>query len=359
MAELKQIEINDLLESQKKVALIDVRSPGEFEEFHIPGAENLPLFTNEERAEVGTLYKQKGPETAKARGLEIVSPKLPELYRRVKALSETSDETVIYCWRGGMRSRSLAMFMTMMGTPCLQLKGGIRSYRKLIVAELERYAALRKPFIVIRGYTGSQKTDILQALMKKGYPVLDLEGLAGHRGSIFGSVGLSPKSQKAFDRDLWRRLKELDDAPYYIIEGESKRIGRVVLPDFIMKGKETGVHFFIEYPFEKRVRAIYEAYDPEKNFTQLSEAYVRLRKYLDGRLAAELDEAFSTRDWERVIRLLLENYYDPRYRHKHKEYQQKSTVIAASSVEEAVEKLIPHLDEWGAKFSAIASGQPL
>ena len=345
MAELKQIYIDELLNHLENKVLIDVRSPKEFEEFHIPMAINLPLFSNKEREIVGTLFKQKGQEAAKKKGLEFVSPKLPELYNTIVDLKTDDNDVVIYCWRGGMRSKSLATFMTMMGTPCLQLRGGIRSFRKLITDQLTEFAALQKPFVVIEGYTGSRKTDMLHILEKEGYPVLDLEGLAGHRGSIFGSVGIEAKSQKAFDCGLWQRLKALsDEAPYYIIEGESKRIGRVVLPEFINVGKAKGIGFLIQYPFEKRVKAIIDEYNPAQNKEQITEAYVNLQKYLKPQLKAELDQAFQDENWESFVGLLLTHYYDPRYHHKHEEYNRLSIPMQVSSVEEGVMEIKKELN---------------
>ncbi|MGV3488347.1 MAG: tRNA 2-selenouridine(34) synthase MnmH [Tuberibacillus sp.] len=339
MAELKQIHIEELLEQLDNKVLIDVRSPKEYEEFHIPGAVSMPLFTNKEREIVGTLFKQKGQEQAKMKGLEFVSPKLPGLYKQILDLKTDENDIVIYCWRGGMRSKSLATFMTMMGTPCLQLKGGIRSFRKWNTERLSEIAAKKKPFVVIEGYTGSRKTDMLQVLANEGYPVLDLEGLAGHRGSIFGSVGLRPQSQKAFDCGLWQRLEQLKDAPYYIIEGESKRIGRVVLPDFINEGKAKGIGLLIQYPFEKRVRAIIEEYDPAHYREQITEAYMNLQKYLKPQLKPELDQAFESEDWECFVGLLLKHYYDPRYSHKREEYNRLTIPIQVSSVDEGVAEI--------------------
>ncbi|GGH80966.1 tRNA 2-selenouridine synthase [Pullulanibacillus pueri] len=342
--ELKQIEIDELVDILDQTLLIDVRSPGEFAEFHIPGAINVPLFSNEERAEVGTLYKQKGPEQAKDRGVEIVSLKLASIYQKIKYYAKSYERTVIYCWRGGMRSKSVANFMTVMGVHCLQLKGGIRSFRKLVTDELEMFSKDKKPFVVIEGFTGSRKTDILHQLSEKGYPVIDLEGLAGHRGSIFGSVGLTPQSQKAFECELWLRLKALKGSAYYIIEGESKRIGRVVLPPFINEGKESGKRFFIDYPFEKRIEAIYEEYNPKKHSEELNDAYQHLKKYIKPPLSVALDELMEKQDYYQFIALLLEHYYDPRYNHQQKKYAGDSTVISIASVEEGVEKIEKQLN---------------
>ncbi|WP_027724497.1 tRNA 2-selenouridine(34) synthase MnmH [Tuberibacillus calidus] len=345
MADLKQIEIEELLKDASRYCLVDVRSPKEYAEFHIPGSISLPLFSDEERAIVGTIYKQKGQESAKRIGLEFVAPKLPDLYKQIAELHGAGLEMVIYCWRGGMRSKSVASFMTMMGIPCLQLKGGIRSFRKKITEDLNHFARLNKPFVIIEGYTGSRKTDMLHKLEEEGYPVINLEELAGHRGSIFGAVGQNPISQKAFECRLWERLMALtDQAPFYIIEAESKRIGRIVLPDFIIEGKRCGIGLFIEYPFEKRVKAIIDEYDPIKHKAEITEAYYNLQKYLKPQLKAQLDEAFLSGDWERFVRLLLTDYYDPRYRHTHEQYERLTIPLHVTSVEEGVSAIKKELD---------------
>ncbi|MFC7393389.1 tRNA 2-selenouridine(34) synthase MnmH [Scopulibacillus cellulosilyticus] len=346
MDSVKKISISELLEKKEQTALIDVRSPGEFKEFHIPGAVNVPLFSNDERAMIGTLYKQKGPHIAKAKGLEIVSPKLPKMYEKIKSQADEKEHTVIYCWRGGMRSRSIASVMCLMGVYSFQLEGGIRSFRKRIVEELEHLSEVKKPFVVLEGLTGTRKTDILSALQEKGYPVLDLEGMAGHRGSIFGSVGLEPHSQKEFECLLWQRLIQLKDAPYYIIEAESKRIGRIVLPQFIVEGKEEGQRFHINYPFQKRVAAIYDAYNPEQHEEAVYEAFTYLKKYLQPAFAEEIEQAYNEKDYFRVISLFLEHYYDPKYSHKFKKYKTEAIPLVISSVNEGVEKIEQMLNNY-------------
>ncbi|MFD1458638.1 tRNA 2-selenouridine(34) synthase MnmH [Scopulibacillus daqui] len=346
MDNVQKINILELLDKRGQTALIDVRSPGEYEEFHIPGAVNVPLFTNNERALIGKLYKQKGPHTAKEKGLEIISPKLPSMYGQIKSQADQKEHTVIYCWRGGMRSRSIAGVMNLMGIGSYQLEGGIRSFRKHIVDSLSQFALEKKPFVVIEGLTGTRKTDLLLALQEKGYPVLDLEGMAGHRGSIFGSVGLWPRSQKEFECLLWQRLTALKDANYYIIEAESKRIGRVVLPPFIVEGKEEGLRFRIHYPFQKRVAAIYEAYNPEEHQEALYKAFMHLKKYLQPAFAEEIEQAYQNGDYFRVISLFLEHYYDPRYNHKFRKYKTEAVPLVISNLEEGVEKLEQAIGEY-------------
>lgn len=341
---IKQVSIDEVLERRSDVILIDVRTPAEFAQFHITGAINVPLFTNEERAEVGTLYKQQSPQVAIERGLELVSPKLPDLYRQIHQLKDRAHDIVIYCWRGGMRSRSLASFMTMMGVPCFQLAGGIRSYRQRIVADLETFAKQTKPFVVLEGLTGTRKTDLLLQLQAEGYPVVDLEGLANHRGSIFGSIGKEEKSQKAFEKDLWERLCELKEASYYLIEGESKRLGRIMIPDFIMAGKEQGVRLVTNYPFEKRIEAILNEYDPVTYRTELYRAFNYLKKYLSPKTIDELELAFENEDDRKIIEILLITYYDPKYTHSHSTNVGEKQTISFDSLDEGLLKVKKHLE---------------
>lgn len=337
---IPQISVNELLETKESRLIIDVRSPQEFEEFHIPGAINVPIFSNDERAKIGTLYKQKGPQIAKSEGLKIVGPKLGEIYQVISSKVKKKEDAVIYCARGGMRSKSIAQVMGIMGLNISQLEGGIRSFRQKITSDLETvFSKETKPFYVLEGLTGTRKTDILEVLSEKGEPVIDLEGMAGHRGSIFGSVGLHTHSQKTFECLLWARLNELKDSPYYIIEAESKRIGRIVLPSFIIEGKEKGNRFHIHYPFQKRVKAICDTYKPEENKEGLYEAFSNLKKHLQKALREELECAFAEDNYTGIVSLLLENYYDPKYSHKFNAYQKPAEPIYMETLEEGIYRI--------------------
>lgn len=345
MNSIAQMTINDWIEHRDDYVLVDVRSPKEYQEFHIPESINLPIFSNDERARVGTVFKQKGQEDAKELGIEIVSKKLPDLYRSMKELQTKGKRLGVYCWRGGMRSRSIVSVMNMMGIHCEQLKGGIRSFRKMIVKDLTEIANQKMRFVVIEGCTGSRKTDLLVELTKKDYPVIDLEGLAGHRGSIFGAVGMTPRSQKQFECDLWERLNELKGSGYYIIEGESKRIGNVILPPFIIEGKDKGIHLFIEYPFQKRIEAIYQTYRPNTQHSALYEAFTHLQKYMQPRFIDEIEMAFEQQDYRTLIGILLEHYYDPKYLHKIDTYQTDSKTIIMDNLEEGLLKIEDMLEK--------------
>jgi tRNA 2-selenouridine synthase len=317
--QVPSVSINDMIEGE--YTIIDVRTPKEFDEFHIPGAFNLPIFSNEQRVQIGTAYKQKGPETAKEMGLEFVSKKLPNLFTAIKQHDERFDRPIaIHCWRGGMRSRSLVTVMNALGVSCCQLDGGIRSFRRRIVEDLENFKETLPPFIVLEGHTGTRKTDMLLELKRNDYPILDLEGLAGHRGSVFGGIGLVQKSQKQFECDLWRELSSLQNEPYILIEAESKRIGRVSLPECILNRKQTGRRIHVSYPFQKRVRTLCKTYEPEKHHSEIESAVDRLKKRVDPELNEQLQQALGDGDYEQVVSILLESYYDPKYSFSEKQY---------------------------------------
>jgi tRNA 2-selenouridine synthase len=331
----------------KKQLIIDVRSPSEYEEYHVPNAVNIPIFSDEERAQVGRTYKRVSQEAAKELGLKIFSPKLPLIYEEVKnLLTETNkEEILVYCWRGGMRSRSVVAMMNLLELPCVQLQGGIRAYRKMTSEKLEDFRDLEQPFVVLHGYTGSRKTDLLQQLKAEGYPVIDLEDLAGHRGSIFGQIGLQPRSQKTFEMLLVRELERLKGAPYIIIEGESKRIGKVVIPDFILEGKEVGRKLFISYPFEKRVETIYRTYHPDQYLKQLSEAMDHLEKRLDPALLERIETAKQTGNNKQICALLIEQYYDKKYQHQMRNIIDECEIINMPTFAEGVHQLKAYLSK--------------
>ncbi|MEC1714625.1 tRNA 2-selenouridine(34) synthase MnmH [Schinkia azotoformans] len=331
------ISITDAL--KEDAIFIDVRSPGEYEEFHIPNAISVPLFSNEERAQVGTTYKQIGQGKAIELGVQIFSKKLPEYYQTFKNIANDNKHKniIVYCWRGGMRSGTVVSFLGTLKLPLIQLVGGIRSYRKLVQAELEYFSTIEKQYIVLEGNTGTHKTDILEALQKENYPVLDLEGLAGHRGSTFGGIGLQPKSQKEFERDLVLRLRELQDSPYCIIEAESKRVGRIILPDFILKGKDAGVRIHIHSPIESRIKAICDTYQFENYHDEFIHAIEILKKRMKPNLYNQITESFNNRQYELFVKLILEEYYDPKYTFAADQYETPVRFVQIQGLEDGIE----------------------
>jgi tRNA 2-selenouridine synthase len=307
---------------------IDVRSPGEFEEATVPGAVNVPLFTDEERALIGTLYKQQGREPAVQKAMEIVSPKIPSLVNRV--LETCGEKTpLIFCWRGGMRSKAMASFLDLAQQPAFRLTGGYRAYREMIVDRLEHYS-LSSRLIVLHGLTGAGKTDILRRLEQRGIPVLDLESLAGHRGSAFGNLGdISPRNQRMFDALLYHRLKALSGAPFIWMEAESRRIGRVHLPSFLIRAKEQGIPVVAEASLSTRIRRIMETYrcdqnNPDRFQCQVAGALSRIERRLPPPQRQMLHHHLKAQRYDDLVKILLESYYDPRYRHTQSAYEEQA-----------------------------------
>ncbi|NLM46858.1 MAG: tRNA 2-selenouridine(34) synthase MnmH, partial [Firmicutes bacterium] len=256
---VKDITVEEYLQKSKEFCLIDVRSPGEYTEAHIPGAVNIPLFTDEERAQVGIVYKHEGTDRAKQVGLRFVARRLPQMVGQILAAAG-GKKIVIYCWRGGMRSRSVSHLLAALDYPVYQLTGGYKAFRRYI----NHFHATNKievPVFVLNGLTGVGKTRLLALLVERGYPALDLESMANHRGSAFGSVGLgAPRSQKDFDALLALALMEKKHAPCLIVEGEGKRIGPVQLPDYFFTAMEKGPHILLVADLNVRVERIVAEY---------------------------------------------------------------------------------------------------
>ena len=322
---MKDITVEELINSKQYIP-VDVRAPIEHHESAIPGSINIPLFSNEERKEIGTIYKQLGEEAAKWRAMEIVSPKLPQLLSDIKDLKKTGAEPVIHCWRGGMRSRSVASFLEYAGIPSVRLEGGYKAYREYILDQTPKL--LPEKAVVLHGMTGTGKTEILHALQEKGYPVVDLEKAANHRGSIFGMIGMGDgHNQKTFDALLFERLNEIKGSGYFIIEAESKRIGRAAQTEELLEKKENGIHFLIKSSIPNRVERIYNEYVlPYKNKewfeTEVNEKVSRLLKRIKKQdITACLEAALNNHAYKELIEILLVHYYDPRYEHALQEYK--------------------------------------
>lgn len=340
------------------MVLIDVRSPAEFKNFTIPGSINIPFFDDAERAEVGTLYKQVSVEAATERGLEIISAKLPEFIRQFKALK---GNLTVFCWRGGMRSRTTATLLSLMNVHSHRLEGGIRSYRKWVVAELDEMAAPSHAF-VLNGLTGAGKTRVLKALEKEGYPVIDFEGMANHKGSIFGQIGLEPHNQKVFDSLLVHRLRKLKDAPYVLFEAESHRIGKVVVPPFLSELKNRSTHLVIEMPMEERVQEIMEDYRPKEYGAECLEAFSRIKSRIHVPVAGQIQADLEAGRFPSAIQLLLEYYYDSRYKHTEHQYPAaQKKFLQVGNVEEAaqaVKRSIPHFSQERRETSGNGDAAP-
>ncbi|XXM71327.1 tRNA 2-selenouridine(34) synthase MnmH [Lysinibacillus sphaericus] len=330
----KEISINELLSDQSNdYALVDVRSPSEYEEMTIPGSYNIPVFNDQERAEVGTLYKQVSKEAATDRGLELFSAKLPDFIKKFK---ELPGKKVVYCWRGGMRSKSAATFLDLMGIETYRIIGGIRTYRHWVLDQLESIE-LKQEAYVLNGGTGTGKTEILHRLGQQGFPILDLEGLANHRGSVFGGLGLSPHNQKTFDSLLVNEVKRLEHHPFVLFEAESKRVGKVLLPSFILNKKEQAIHIFIELPIEERVGHIMKEYRLHEHHEDFVESFRKIKRRIHSPVANQIEKELKTRNYETVLELLLTCYYDPRYKHTAEKYSDgQKIILKMDTIDEAV-----------------------
>ena len=317
-----------------------MRSPGEFNEATIPGSINIPVFDDEERAVVGTIYKQVGKEAAVEKGLEIFSQKLPAF---IKAFKQIDTPFTVFCWRGGMRSKTAATVLELVNIKASRLHGGIRTYRHWVVEQLAQ-EEFQPEFIVLNGYTGCGKTVLLNRLSEKGYPVIDLEGLAGHRGSIFGHIGFEPRKQKKFDSLLVHALEEVKHHPFVFIEGESRRIGNIAMPEFIFNKKEAGTQVILHLPMEERVKTILEDYEPWKTPELFNEAFQIIKKRVSTDVAKKIEVDLATGDFASVTAQLLAHYYDTRYDHSVNTNNEDLT-IDAKSVDDAFHQLLTLIGE--------------
>lgn len=293
---------------------VDVRSPKEFAEDCIPNAINIPLFSNEERAIVGTIYKQQSREEAMDEGIKIIAEKLPLMMDEYKKISE--KKLCIYCWRGGMRSGSVVGLLKALKYNVIQLDGGYKEYRQYVREQLEKISM--PPFIVMYGLTGSGKTEMLQHLPNS----LDLEGLAQHRGSIFGDIGLQPRSQKMFESLFLQRLLVLQKEKFILTEGESRRIGRVVLPERLWKHMQQGKKVKVVCPVQERVERLYNEYCATPDNALLIKKIGYIEKHLGKNNAEMLIQLLNEGKIKDVIEKILVQYYDRLYSHTvdNKEY---------------------------------------
>ena len=294
--------------------IIDVRSPGEFAEDHIPGAINLPVLYDAERARVGTQYKQVSSFEAKKIGAALVSRNIAQHLDTWFADKPKSYRPLVYCWRGGSRSGSMTHILQKIGFPAMQLEGGYKAYRRHVVAELASSPS-RLTYRVVCGPTGSGKSRLLQALASQGAQVLDLEMLAAHRGSLLGALPDQPQPpQKSFESAIWSELSRFDPARPVFVESESKKIGALRVPDALITAMRASRCVRLEVPLAARVQLLNEDYahflhDPELINSQLAHL-VSLRGH-------EMIQAWQAlvhqQAWDQLVATLLEQHYDPAY----------------------------------------------
>jgi tRNA 2-selenouridine synthase len=332
---IQKISIQTFFQIEGQYPVFDVRSPAEYAHAHIPGASNLPLFSDEERKVVGTIYKKESKEKAIKTGLAFFGPKMVSLVEeaeRVCLQLESSkrysgdqprldvagnigpsdkDDTkrvIVHCWRGGMRSAGVAWLLDLYGFEVYTLSGGYKSFRRWCGQQFNK----EYPFTILGGFTGSGKTRILQELKAGGNAILDLESLASHKGSVFGHLGepLQP-SQEMFENRLALALADTDGAGNIWLEDESQRIGNVNIPIGLFRYIQRRPVCFLEIPFEKRLYHIVAGYG---NFEKdkLAEGIIRLKKRLGGLETQHALEFLDAGDLYNCFRILL-GYYDKYY----------------------------------------------
>ena len=331
---VKSISVEEAL--REGYQLIDVRTKEEFEEFHIPGAVNVPLFTGQEKERISRVYYSKGEREARMVALEMVAKRLPDIVKKIRELKEEKGKVALYCWRGGMRSFSVATISNLVGVNVPTVKGGYREFRNFILKRISDICR-RVRFVVLYGPTGCGKTRIIRNLKAKGFPVIDLEGLAGHRGSVFGGIGLKQPSQKMFDAYLWRELEANGDRGYIVVEGESRKIGRIHIPEPFWKGMMNGVKVLVKLPIGERAKICLEDY---LSATKKPEVYMdalrRIRKHLNPKIYSEIEKLIESREFGKAAVRLMESYYDPLYI---RSIPKADEVIDAETVEEAERRL--------------------
>lgn len=292
--------------------IIDVRAPSEFAEDHIPGAINLPVLDDAERARVGTIYKQINPFTARKLGAALVAQNAATHLQTVLADRPGGWRPLVYCWRGGQRSGSFAMILAQIGWRVETIQGGYKAWRGLVVDMLYQQP-FPAPVIVLDGNTGSGKTALLPHLAARGVQVLDLEGLAHHRGSLFGAVGPQP-SQKAFETALAYQIKTFDPTRPVVIEAESSKIGNCRLPAALWKAMVAAPRITINAPRAARADHLVTAYpDMVTDPARLSQIIASLRPSHAAELIATWQGMASTGDFTALADSLMQHHYDPRY----------------------------------------------
>jgi tRNA 2-selenouridine synthase len=296
-------------------AIIDVRSPAEYAEDHIPGAISAPVLDDAERAQVGTLYKQVSPFDAKKLGAALIAKNVSQHVARLFDDKPRSWHPLVYCWRDGKRSGAMAHILREIGWDAATLDGGYKAYRRWVVEELEKLPS-DFDFHVIHGPTGSGKSRLLNALRRAGAQVLDLEDLAAHRGSVLGNLPGRPQpSQKMFESLLLKEISGLDPSRPVFVEGESKKIGELQVPEALMSRMRASLCVLLETDLAVRVSLLLDEYRHFLEDRKSLEAQLDCLAGLHGRERIAQWKALAARGaWREFVACLLVEHYDPAYR---------------------------------------------
>ena len=294
-------------------AIVDVRSPGEFAEDHLPGAVSMPVLDDRERAEVGTMYTRVDRFRARRLGGALVARNTAAHLQGPLAELDGGWQPLVYCWRGGQRSGAFATILDQVGWRVRVLKGGYRSYRRAVVAMLYE-APLPHRLVVVDGGTGTAKTALLHALAERGAPVLDLEALAAHRGSLFGATAREQPTQKMFDSRIAAALGGFDPERPVFVEAESSKVGERAVPPSLWRAMGTAPRVRLVAPLAARTRFLVRAYrDLLDDPARLVGPIEKLRPYHSRERIETWQAQAAAGDWEALAGSLVEHHYDRRY----------------------------------------------
>jgi tRNA 2-selenouridine synthase len=325
------VSFEDYFKSKHDSVLIDVRSPVEHMHGHIPGAHNIPLFTNEERAVIGTIYKQLGKTEAIEKGLSFVSPNLLSYVTRVKEIAK-DKKVFVHCFRGGMRSKNFAWLLQTAGFNVQVLQGGYKKFRQLVLQTfLDSYK-----LVVIGGATGSAKTAVLRELKQMNYQVVDLEALAEHKGSSFGSINEKKQpSQQNFENLLFDHLRKFDIKVPIFIEDEAFNIGRIAIPHAIWQKMKTAPILVLEIDAKYRVKQIVSDY-ATADTNLLKAAFKRIKDSIGGLAYRKAFQFIEENAFEQAAMIALA-YYDKAYSFNHEKRFCRNIYILPSDTIDAKE----------------------
>ena len=295
--------------------VIDVRAPSEYIEDHIPGALSCPVLSDDERALVGTLHKQASAFDAKRRGAVLVARNIADHIEQKFATRPTHWRPLIYCWRGGKRSRAMALIFREIGWRAAQLESGYKAYRRAVVDDLTRLPT-EQHFVVVCGETGSATSKLLTALHDRGAQVLDLEAIAQHRGSVLGDLPESPQpAQKWFESQLWHALRRFSGSAPIFVESESKKIGQLQVPDALIAAMRASQCIRLDVPIDERARYLINEYAHFVTNPDALAAKLEHLRPLHGATVIDRWRAQTTaNEWPVFVADMLAHHYDPAYR---------------------------------------------